>query len=67
MPNRLQEFEEMDDSERLEAALDGLWMAGRYAEEHVDEEVAQQISSLYQVVGQESPDDHWRPDDDSTE
>lgn len=50
----------------LEDALDGLIAATHYAEEIGEDELAKEISSLYQDLGRVAPDDHWDEPGDRT-
>lgn len=49
----------MSDQDSLEDALDGLMDAVEYAESIEENELARNISSLYQELGRVSPDEHW--------
>lgn len=49
----------MSDQDSLENALDGLIDAVRYAEDIGEHELARKISTLYQELGEVSPDEHW--------
>lgn len=49
----------MSDQDSLEKALDGLINAVRYAEDIGEDELAREISTLYQELGKVSPEEHW--------
>lgn len=49
----------MSDQDSLQDALDGLINAVEYAESIEENELARDISSLYQELGRVSPDEHW--------
>ena len=51
----------MSGQDSLGDALDGLIDAVKYAEDIGEQELAREISSLYQELGRKSPDEHWDP------
>lgn len=49
----------MSDQDSLEMALDGLIKAVRYAEDIGEDELAREVSALYQKLADVSPEEHW--------